>query len=277
MNRVIDPFLIVGILISLLFALILYITGVETVQSTIFALLGIIISLHIDQISRSEKNTTKLMEHTQLIKKMEKHPWMSTVITEIVDSAEMVLRDTDNKLFKEEVKLKLERCRDALQEASRGQLKAPLEHVDHFISATNAVQHQLRATSVSNVDIDRRWWESPVGLRYWEAQKRALTKGVEIERIFIYEEWNSSIESVVHLQAREGVKVHTISRDQIPVHLRIDMIIFDDAFTYEVRLSSDGLPLENIFSINTSDTNHKIKVFDQLRLMANEFMPENDT
>ncbi len=45
------------------------------------------------------------------------------------------------------------------------------------------VRDSLNATSI--VSEDERWWHSPGGVAYWDANLRAIGRGVRIVRVFI--------------------------------------------------------------------------------------------
>ena len=93
---------------------------------------------------------------------------------------------------------------------------------------------------------------------------RALERNVRIERVFIYEDWTAELKQIIDQQAEAGVHVWAVEADLADPLLRVDMAVWDDAFTYHFELNSQGNPIENIYSVNEVDIARRI---DQMELL----------
>jgi hypothetical protein len=278
-KEIIDPFIIIGFLFTIIVTLLLLFLGIETITSTVFAMLGIIITLQIDQIARVEKNFQKNARYAELWQKLNSPSWLYPIINEIVDSVHTVIKGSEEEfeLFSNSTKIELESCRNYLHDLGRGYLLTEYNNIEPIMHATEKSHFIIRAVSVSNVD--DTFWKSSVGKRFWEANKKAIANGAKLERIFIYDTWRDKLKSTVEQQASIGanVSVYTVPRDQVPPNLRIDMTIIDENFMYEAVLNSDGVPIKNMFTINESDIIRTIKEFNMIKTLADKFTKGNET
>lgn len=127
------------------------------------------------------------------------------------------------------------------------------EDRDWLLGLTKATQSSLCATSLSTVDAggqsftDGGLWRSELGLRYLDEQKRAIERGVHIQRIFIVDRPElqvSSLHEVLDQHVRIGVDVRVLNAPPAPGLLRLtDFIIFDDVLLYK---SHAGTPVAGV-------------------------------
>lgn len=272
-----DPILVVGILFSILASLILYLIGLESISSTILALLGILITMQIDQIARLEHNFEKDNYYSKFLRKMDKPEWLFPLVAEIVDSMQLVAVDTTNNTFTDSAKSQLEKCRNHIQDLGRGHLFTEYNDVQPIIFEAGKANTSIKAVSISNVDLEHGFWNSPVGKRFWDANKKAVIKGARLERVFVYQEWNDGLEKVIKEQAsfHKNVFIYVIPRENLPVELRIDMTVVDNRFMYAAVLNSDGIPIQNLYSTNQSEINNELNRFTMIRNLADEYNAEN--
>lgn len=268
MRKYLDPVLLTGVFTSILIAVALYLLGVETFQSTLVALLGTIITLQIDQIGRTESAIEKTRQYATSWQKLETSSWLKEYIEQIIEASYVVGTSLRSDIFVESAKLEVESCRNNLQEMARGQLRTP----DHrlMLRATERAKERLRAISVSNPVEGFGWWTSPIGRRYWEANLEMLAKGVRIERIFVYDQLTDKLQDLVREQATAGVEVFTCSSARLSNDLRVNSILFDESFVYELRVSADGKPLEHLCSVNASDISRKLRNYEAVKLLADK-------
>ena len=269
-QKVLDHFVIKGVLSSIIISLVLYITGVETISSIMVALLGVVITLQIDLISRIEQALHKNKQYFELGNKLESMPWLHSSILSIINSTNIIMSKSKNSLFKESAKHEVEKCRNLLDEIKQGYLKTDFIDIDPLITALKETKNSLRAISVSNVD--DKFWNSSIGKKFWNENIKAVQdRNVFIERIFIYDEWNKKLEELIQKQIDVGIKVSIISKSELPNNFCTDMIIYDEKFLYKAILNSNGIPIENLLSINKSDINHEIKNFNKTKNFAHDF------
>ena len=77
-----DPVVIIGTLISVIIAAILFFTGVDPILSFIFGLLGVAVSLLIDLIARTTSLEIKTLQTIDLSHKILKDQWFFTRLLE---------------------------------------------------------------------------------------------------------------------------------------------------------------------------------------------------
>jgi hypothetical protein len=273
MHKFLDPILIVGVLSSIILSFILYTLGLDTYPSTIIGLLGTIITLQIDVIGRTESAVEKTIQYNTSWRTLEQIPWFKENIEQIIQACYLVDHDSHNDIFVENAKAEIERCRDNLLELSRGQLRTIFQDSQLMLRATERTRQSLKAVSVSNPQTGFAWWNGPVGKRYWNSNKDALRRGIVTERIFAYSTWTEELARIVAEHSKEGVKVYTVKLEDLSPNLRVGSIIFDQDFAYELRLSSDGQPVEHLWSIHTSDISRKTKNFHTVKSLATEYRP----
>jgi hypothetical protein len=268
-QKKIDYFIIIGVMTAIIISLILYILGIETINSVFIALLGIIITLQIDIINRMEKTLHVNKQYFELGNKIESISWLYSSIFNIVHSTNIIVSKSKNSLFKDSAKYEVERCQNMLDNLKRGYLKTDYYDINPLLMALEKTKNNLRSVSV--LSIDTQFWESSMGKKFWEENIRAINRNVSIERIFVYETWDDKLQKLIEKQVAAGVKVFVISQDKLPHYLCVDMIIYDNEFMYKAILNSNGIPIENLLSTNVSDINHEIKIFKKNQHFANKF------
>jgi hypothetical protein len=101
----------------------------------------------------------------------------------------------------------------------------------------------------------------------------ALDRGVHIERVFIYGTLTPPLENLIREQAlaiQNGrrVYVYAVQKDVLPDELRADIAIWDESFTYQVELNSDGRPISNRYSVNDADVASRMSMYKRIRSQA---------
>lgn len=262
---ILDPIIIAGIILSVGVALLVRLTGIQKVEGLLIALLGIIITLQLDQIARLRRNQLLKERRSDIVAKMERVEWLSPLVGDIVDCAVKISTDNRNDHFIKSAKFHVEKCKRYLKNLSDGYMSIPFDDQELLMASVNAVQKCMRSVSVGKNDED--FWISSNGKRYWNANLQAIgRRNVQIERIFIYDKMTDALQKVITQQEKAGVKVYLVESSKAPPVLRIDMAIFDEDIAYEARLSSSGVAIENISIIDISE---KIDKFNRLKACAN--------
>jgi hypothetical protein len=140
-----------------------------------------------------------------------------------------------------------------------------------FMTVMTAKSHQtLWATSLTREDLVR--WQSADWHNYWEAQLAAMRRGVQIRRIFIYDEWppNGALDLLARRQETAGVEVRRVAASPLKGSpdrdLLVDMIIWDDkaACQFKRRGDEDDEPLYNDFSVARIDIARLTTMYNRL-------------
>jgi hypothetical protein len=124
------------------------------------------------------------------------------------------------------------------------------EDREWMLGLTREVTRSVDAISLSTVDAGMRdfdggLWTSDLGTRYLELQRKAIARGVQIRRIFVFENvelaGDETFLKITELQRKAGVKVRMLDHSLIPEYLRamiFDFIVFDGALSYETTTAT---------------------------------------
>ena len=180
------PIIIAGVALSIVIASILCLTGIGIVESLLIALLGIVISLQVDQIARFKRIQLTRERHSDLLGKMERVEWLSPLIGDVVNYVNKIYHDHRNDHFTLSAKFHVDKCKRYLQNLSDGHMSIRFDDQELLMTSLNATQKHMRAVSVIRTVND--FWISSSGRRYWNANLQAIARrSVRIERIFIYD------------------------------------------------------------------------------------------
>ncbi len=94
----------------------------------------------------------------------------------------------------------------------------PLDETEFYMKATRYMDESLRR--VKAVDPVTAGWDSRGALlKYYQANLRALERGVEVTRIFVLnreELADTEVQKILLLQLRDGIEVRIAHRDELP-------------------------------------------------------------
>lgn len=262
-----DPVLVTGIVLSLVLGVLAYfLTNQQFTLGFVVGLLGLILSIQIEQISRLDARASHSDRHSSLMASLEKVSWLLPLVSEIAESAGRVVSDDDLRQLAPIAREKLETCNASLQSLRMGQYRVPAEDVNVLFERTSTATKQILATSVEHVDLS--WWRSEVGTNYLSKNREAIERGVEVERIFIYESLSDDLIEVASQHADAGVTVLMVAKSQLRPEYRIDMIIWDESFAYEIELNSDGVEIANRYTVSPSDITRMLQHYSVVRSCA---------
>ncbi|MDQ3913823.1 MAG: hypothetical protein M3323_00610 [Actinomycetota bacterium] len=228
-------------------------------------LAGTIISLQIDVIYRLERNS-------RLLDSIERVRWLRPLVERMANSLTRIAGGDRLQAFADAARSELERCVAVLEGQASGRFQAPVgENI--LERQTDLARQEILAVSIQSLDIPR--WNNELGRKYWAANLRAIERGVRVERVFVFDEWNSEIEALTAQQATAGVNVSVVSREATPPQLRIDMAVWDRSFTYQFELNSEGEPISNEYSVNEVDIERRVQQFSILRSLGKKIEPRN--
>ena len=252
--------LVIGLGISLAVGLLFFFYSKPSYLALIVGLLGLIISLLVEIIYRLERESTL---HSQL----DNIPWLHDAVGEIAESLNSIARESRLMPFMEYARRDIKRTAHTTAGMASGQMRARVGD-DVLVRQTDLAQKVIRTCSVQAMDVPR-WLSDVVGLKI-AAKLAAPQRNVRIERVFIYENWTADLKQIVDQQAEAGVHVWVVEAKLADPMLRVDMAVWDDAFTYHFELNSQGNPIENIYSVNEVDI---IRRIDQMGLLKSVAQP----
>jgi hypothetical protein len=166
--------------------------------------------------------------------------WLRSAVLRLAAAIGAIETEGQLTPFRANARREVQSCLTNLQDMARGQLRARVGE-GILEQRTDLAQTALLAVSIQGMDVPR--WQSDLGQKYWQANLRALTrpKPLHIERVFVYRDWDALMELVLE-QATAGVITHAVDRAVVPGELMIDMAVWDNAFTYQFELNSEGEP-----------------------------------
>lgn len=234
-----------------------------------------LITLQVEALVRRGREVAIETRQARLIANMERLDWMPGLVDRIATSIGAVERTFPGTQIVAAGRSYLERCANDLKELERGHLKIEWEDIDLVLAQTNATRETLKATSVQAVDLD--WWLSRPGRRYWDAHLAAMSRGIHVERIFIYHEWNPELQELARKQQLAGVETFRVAYSQLPPRLRTDMIVWDSSCGYETQLNAAGDGLRNFFTLDQDDIKRMLSDYSAVFSQAEPIPDEAET
>lgn len=168
------------------------------------------------------------------------------------------------------------------------------EDRDWLLGLTRNVKLSIDATSMTTASpggkgfVDEKLWTSDLGMRYLDAQRQAIRRGVRIRRIFILDRpelaTKDDIVGICTFQQSCGIEVRILSPANIPSIRRMslsDFVLFDDVVSYELTAASpfeDGMEttiLNTRLELRHRRVQERIHQFKDLWESAHEFRHES--
>jgi len=233
--------------------------------------LGIAIGLGGTVLSVQLSIVSKIDQSSQLDGLVAAVPWLRQIVLAIAEASVSIEQEARLEPFREAAQKELQQCSATLHGIARGQLRARVG--EGILSRkTEETRNEILAVSIQDMDVPR--WVSDLGRKYWRANIAALARGVKIERVFVYREWTEELARIVDEQVERGVLAYKVERSVVvPDELIIDMAVWDRAFTYQFELNSEGIPINNLYSVNEADVARRIEQFEILKSLAKELTP----
>ena len=138
-------------------------------------------------------------------------------------------------VYRRALETHLEDQRTWLDQFNAGIIEVESDDATLLLEWTAAARQSIRATMVARTDV--HWWHSRPGRQLWQANLRALARGVMIQRVFMYDSSPAQLRTLVEEQAAAGVEAYVVRLDRLRPDLRIDITIIDNARSHEVVFS----------------------------------------
>ncbi|MEW5871781.1 MAG: hypothetical protein AB1894_21110 [Chloroflexota bacterium] len=268
--KYLDPIILVGTIVSICVSLVLFITGVDSVDSLIFAMLGIAISLLIDLISRNTQLHDSVLSTIWVNRTLAKDKWFQEHFMEIVQSWERLSNSNYHPLFHQYAKLHMQSIHDQLRQISSGEMTVVASDFRVLSVLLENAKTTLRATSMVSKD----FWVSPAGQNYWQKNIEALERGVAITRVFIYDKAEISIpefKEFMEQMHQKGVRVFIANREDVPPDLCRDFVVADENLVVSATLVGDDQPGEHHISSKPEDILKALSNFDRILWLAKDY------
>ncbi|GEA07515.1 hypothetical protein KUL42_22760 [Alteromonas sp. KUL42] len=153
---------------------------------------------------------------------------INSILVAFKDSQEK-FADKSNDVMLNALKLRFSEFEEAITEVSRtGVLAVRLTDLEPV--ALNIVQSANNSIKATSYVDSSEWWKKPWGRRYFNLNAREIQDGVEIDRIFIFEneEALKKDNDLLVCNAMIGVNVHVLLLSDLSRPLGEDVIIVDE-------------------------------------------------
>ncbi|WP_232234433.1 DUF6879 family protein [Actinoplanes sp. N902-109] len=169
------------------------------------------------------------------------------------------------------VRSKIEETADLLKQiAENGTVTYYGEDREWLLGLTRNAAVGIDAISMAAVD--HALWQSEIGQRYLDAQRRVAAEGKRVRRIFVLDvngnDQDPDLLRVCAEQRRMDIEVRLLARTDVPPPLRVqvrDLILFDDTLAYETTPTTTPDPkLAQIAETRLVLTDRRVKECAQL-------------
>lgn len=159
-----------------------------------------------------------------------------------------------------------------------GEIAYDGEDRDWLLGLTQKAESSIDAISLFTVDagplgLDDGLWNSDLGIRYLDEQRKAIDREVRIRRIFVGEREamirDNSIFRVTEMQRNAGIQVRMLDQKHIPDYLQdmiFDFIIFDGAVSFETTAGAQfpkGQPRPGILRTRLASEPTRVRDLEQ--------------
>lgn len=246
--------------------LVYFVTDDHFLLVIVAVMLGVVIALQIDGLARFERRSTREDKYSRIMAAAESVPWLPSVLEEIANAAHNIVSRPKLQPLIDVAEKELERARQHLTTLQNGQFRADAADSTILFDQTDRAERIMLATFLQRFDL--QWWSSELGRHYWSVNQQASERGVEIRRIFIYDEWTPELEQIVREQREAGIEVMAVAGERVPRDCRVAMVIWDDRLVYQGELNSDGETINVIYSVSKADVDARLSQFNRIRSVA---------
>jgi hypothetical protein len=256
-----------GAVITVLVAVIVYfVTDDHFLLEIIAVMLGIVIALQIESLARAERRSAREDRHSRMMAAAESLPWLPPALEEIAEAARSVASHPELRPLIDVAEKELEQTKESFATLRNGQFRADAADSTILFDETDRAEQRMLATFLQRFDL--KWWSSELGRHYWEVNRRACERGVEIQRIFLYDEWTPELEQVVREQNEAPIDVMAVPVELVPRDCRRAMVIWDDRLVYQGELNADGETINVLYSVSKADVDARLSQFNRIRRFA---------
>jgi len=157
------------------------------------------------------------------------------------------------------------------------------EDRDWLLGLTRNATKSVDAISLAATDHDL--WQSEIGQRYLDAQRRAAREGKRVRRIFVLDSPTMEQDPVLRRdyeeQSRMRIEVRLLDRSAVPTPLQVqvrDLIVFDNILAYETTPTTADPRVAQVAETRLVLTEARVKecaqLFSELWEIARELRPD---
>lgn len=212
---------------------------------------------------------TEISEATALFGLIEASALQTDVVTQLVRNSTHISPDSPPIIYKF-VQSKIKETSDLLKQlAESGTVTYYGEDRDWLLGLARHAGESVDAISIAAVDHDL--WESEIGQRYLDVQRRSARAGTRIRRIFVLDrpemEQDPTLRRAYEEQRQMSIDVRLLDRSSVPAPLRVqlrDLIVFDDTLAYETTPTINEPNLAQVAETRLVLNEARVKEYSQL-------------
>jgi len=190
---------------------------------------------------------SQISEATELFGLIEASALQTDLVTQLVRNSTQI-SPTSPPIVYHFVQAKIKETSDFLKQlAEGGTVTYYGEDRDWLLGLTRNATVSIDAISMTAVDHDL--WQSEIGQRYLDAQRRAAGSGKRVRRIFVLDSPAMADDPLLLRACEEQrdmrIEVRLLDRAAVPPPLRVqvrDLIVFDDTLAYETNPTTTADP-----------------------------------
>ncbi|MBL7261659.1 DUF6879 family protein [Paractinoplanes lichenicola] len=212
---------------------------------------------------------SKINEATELFGSVEASALQTDLVTQLVRNSTAISPDSPPIVY-QFVQAKIKETSDFLKQLSEGGTVTYYgEDRDWLLGLTRHATESVDAISLAAVDHDL--WNSEIGQRYLDAQRRAARAGKRVRRIFVLDrpemERDSDLLRAYEEQRQMAIDVRLLDRSAVPTPLQVqlrDLIVFDDILAYETTPTISDPQLAQVAETRLVLNDARVKECSQL-------------
>ncbi|SNY49042.1 DUF6879 family protein [Paractinoplanes atraurantiacus] len=212
---------------------------------------------------------TEISEATALFGLIEASALQTDLVTQLVRNSTNISPDSPPIVY-QFVQAKIKETSDFLKQlAEGGTVTYYGEDRDWLLGLTRHATESVDAISLAAVD--HALWQSEIGQRYLDAQRRAARAGKRVRRIFVLDapamEHDPGLRKAYQEQREMLIDVRLLDRSAVPTPLQVqlrDLIIFDDTLAYETTPTTNDPQVAQVAETRLVLTDSRVKECAQL-------------
>jgi hypothetical protein len=212
---------------------------------------------------------SEISEATALFGLIEASALQTDLVTQLVRNSTQI-SPTSPPIVYQFVQAKIKETSDFLKQlAEGGTVTYYGEDRDWLLGLTRNATVSIDAISMAAVD--HNLWQSEIGQRYLDAQRRAARDGRRVRRIFVLDdpatELDPELRRAYEEQRSMKIEVRLLDRSSVPTPLQVqvrDLIVFDDILAYETTPTTGDPRVAQVAETRLVLTDARVKECAQL-------------
>lgn len=268
--EMLDRFQIAGFAISIVISVGLILAKQDTVTSVLLGLVLATLTQLFDLQLRNSIFEAHILKANVLSQALYADEWLLGNVQEIVDSY-IEARKKWFQLFRLRAQDLICECRDEL--ASLVEDNMYVRFQSSFSIGPDAINKYVeKSLEATWIVADPSYWSSVAAQNYFQANAKAIQRGVKITRIFSWKpETFQDLVDILERQQSIGVDVYLIAVDVIPDELKEEILVIDDRIAVAYDLTPDGRRRQERITIHPDKVERISRKFDTLMRHARRF------